>query len=148
MHFQYEHAEKLESVSLAPGDWRKTITHHPNNSDLLVLPVLCDLLPGLLLRVEPGSMVHLAFEVMQPLDVGPLPAAEHADGRDEDVHDILELCHRAGVRVGAPHANVPLSCALVVLRADDFVAELDEAHELVLVDDALEVFSDLRPGRV
>ncbi len=128
--------------------WKRREAHHANNSDLLILPILGNLLPRLLLRVESSSMMQLALKVAQSVDVGPVPAAEHADCGHEDIDNVLELGPDAGVRVDVAHTDVPLSCALVVLRADNLVAELDEAHELVLVDDALEVLPDLCSRRV
>ena len=67
-------------------------------------------------------------------------------GYSRRVLDLLRLAR--GVWLRAPHADVPLARGLVVPRVDDLVAELDVAHELVLVDHSLEVFADFRSWRV
>ena len=116
-------------------------------------------------------MEQLPAEVLQPVDLGPLPPAQAAHTREEQVRRIFELLiqlprlalrfrlpaeirrrlgsRRSRARVAwAPDAEVPFACRLVVAGVHDAVLELDVVHELVFVDDGLEVGPDLGTGGV
>ena len=118
-------------------------THDTDDCYLLVLPPIRDLLPGLLTRVEARAMVQLTLEVLQALDVRPVPPTERAGRVDEHVRDVLKLLGLTCRPIGAADANVPFSGKLVVAGASDLVRKLDVAHEFVLLNDALEVLPDL-----
>ena len=111
-------------------------------------------------------MEQLALEVLQPVDLGPLPATQAAHAGEEQVRRIFNFLVRLlrlvfgprpradvgrrqgslGSRAGiawAPNAEVPLARGLVIPGVHDTVLELDVAHEFVLVYYGLEVGTDL-----
>ena len=67
----------------------------------------------------------LKLEILEPLDLGPVPAAEDADR--EHVHDIVELVARAARRIRSADTHRPFVGALVVLGAGhlELMPELD-----------------------
>ena len=91
--------------------------------------------------------MQFTLVILNPRYVGHIPARKGADRREQDVRDVLKLLCLASV-VHATDADVPLPRRLVVPRVHDLVIELDVAHELILVDDALEVLMNLVTGRI
>lgn len=124
-------------------------TYDSDNTDALVAPLICDLLPRLIFWIESCTVVQPTLEVLKTRNVWHIPSAERAIRGEQQVCSILYLLGLSGgAGLRAADADVPLSSGFIVARVHDLVAKLNITHELVLVDDAFEVFADLRSRRV
>ncbi len=83
-------------------------------------------------------MMEDALELMNTLKLRQLPPGNGSECRDEDVRGVLEFLKRVRVviciclNLGTTDANMPFAGGFAVLRVDDFVSELDVAHDFVL----------------
>lgn len=85
---------------------------------------------------------------MDALDVGPVPARKSAHALENDVGNVYLLSHLLASFVQNVERQSPLSVLLAPLGGDETVMEADEALEIVLGDDALQVAKDLATGGV
>jgi hypothetical protein len=103
-----------------------TTTYHTNDSDTLVPPVLDTFLPRIPIargHVPVGAVQHLAFEVLQPRDIGPRPAAQPAHACEKHVYDIFELLELAfgATRLWPTDGEVPFTLGIVPTRGDELM---------------------------
>lgn len=102
----------------------------------------------LVLLPEVSAVQQLTTKVLQSPDVRPRPLAEYPQPGDKHIRRVGELlveCRRTlRVCTGAPtDADVPLRGRFVVARVEHFVLKLDVRHELVFLDNRLEIGKDL-----
>jgi len=91
-------------------------------------------------RVVPGGRVGLVLELLEALEVGPLPLVEHAGRVDDDVGVVdeggLGLANRRD-------RHLPPRPVFLPLGLGDLVAELDVLAEVMISHGSLEVGQNL-----
>jgi hypothetical protein len=103
-----------------------------------------DAFAGVVEAVVPaGAVYFVASEVVYTWNSGPLPVAQNAASRDQNVG---VLGARAGILVADD--ELPLRLGFNPLGALNGRVELHVAVELPLPDCSLEVFANLSAGRV
>ena len=93
--------------------------------------------------IPAGGVNQLALEVLDALNVGPLPVVQDTTGIDEH---IIVLCEDNAVAV--LHGDLPLALSFVPDGGLDGVSELDVLFAVVLVCHVVHVLVDLLGGGV
>lgn len=118
-------------------------TYRAYDRHLLVLPILHPVLPSTIVTHVPRcAMNQPPLELLQPVYVRPPPPAERPDPREQHVNDIVKL-FRLALHRGTPDPNVPFAGGFVVPRVYELVLEFDVRTEFVLVDDVVQIGSNL-----